>query len=155
MKVILKYQRLPKPRGSWWYGIKWSFLVQYSEDERAKLNPSWSFRFDEETVKCSTRCKGDFYPMNISLTVQPNTGLPDHRFPQGTEWYFKSAEDRAAFIVSLHKMRDAAVQAHLTWWNANPPDEGEADETVSLVLCEGDSITRLEGDSARMADRMV
>jgi hypothetical protein len=156
MKIILKYQKLPKPRGSWWWGVSWLFTAKYTDKEFAEFNPTWTFSINgKEELKYSNTAKGGNYPATISFTVQPNYLLPAYNKPNGDTWFFRTQNDRTAFITMLHKMRDHAVEAHKAWWAANPPDEGDKEDNFSLVLCDGDSITTLEGDAAQAADRLT
>lgn len=132
MRIVLRYTRLPKPRGRWNFPLRVVFKVEYSASEMASLSPDW------ETSRCS-------WP-SIGL-VDPEAGsfyrsMPDRKFGPlhpvvDTVFYLQCSEIRETLITWLLARRDECVGASQKFWDDNPPVPGEPEAIMDVDVCDG------------------
>ncbi len=158
MKIILKYRRGPKPRGSWRYPLWFSLGIHYTYQEVAAWLPDWhhiSYYALELTGTVSLTPKRNDTAMSWS-DIRQITPMYDSqntasywnnqtralkvRFPAVGEessftgtLYFGLHDDRDRFVAVLEEIRLAMSVDAEHWLRGNAADLGDGEETVQVT----------------------
>lgn len=138
MRVALKYQRLPKPRGGWRFGLTVEVRVEYKDAEWQALAPYWTIEVKlatplyfytlprrgsgyNEYLDCvrlrviDSRRELDRWICSWSFSPWVSSGIV----------YFDSEADRNRAIELGRTIADRARQAAMAFWHENAPVEGD------------------------------
>ena len=161
MRIILKYRRGDRPRGSWRYPLWFLLTAHYAPSEATALNPDWRFERDYpfsfegyRSLSMGPRSQdpvasGDTIPglqpltgdgrlaswdntmTGIRCNLPPDTGAT---VPDPKTVYFSHPTVRTRFIELLHMVRDDLILYARKWWDANIPETGDAEPTEQIIV---------------------
>lgn len=160
MKVLLKYRRGTRPRGSWRFPLWFTIGVHYTAEEIDNLNPDWSFT-KSYSFQLAHLHDVSKHPKKVSLPLQHYEvqcfsplsydgstcgwakGMTSLQFKVGYEegckqdvdanLYFNFQEDRDRFVEILHEIQGDLILFTAAWWKAHPDVPGDNAESVKEV----------------------
>ena len=179
MRVVLKYRRLPKPRGGWRYGLWFLFRVEYSEREREELNPTWEWKGDitniitdpdtgkkipvskspkanhedwwlHKTFLSAEGCSLSPYNLN-NVNYHVHVKVTPQTDVEATV-YFLHPEWREKFIEALHFIQREVAETANRWWHEHPPHPGDEFDSEAVLVVERGEI-REDGTAAGQPSR--
>lgn len=148
MRVVLRYTRLPKPRGGWNFGLSIVLRVEYSDAESTAFAPDWKPPEVVWPVKQLTGPERSSKTLHTSYFSAIGTGY------RGTV-YLATSADRETLIAWLIDRRDEAVLAAQKFWDDNPPVEGERETIMDVDVCDGVVETPSEEPTVRRKVRVM
>jgi hypothetical protein len=134
MKVVLRYTRLPKPRGGWNYSLHVVLRVEYSDAERAAMNPDWKLKaMSWPVIFWETSHRGAVQEYMISYA-------PSHATSIEREFHVQTSDDREILVRWFIARRDELVEAGRNFWEDNPPVPGEQEHVMDVTLRDGEVV---------------
>lgn len=148
MKVVLKYERLAKPRGGWRYGLDLTLRVEISQSEVEELAPDWLINMDwPKTVGAYSSARRDKKDVigfarrsdgRYVLSCYGNTSsVHFYYYPQDTDtWpgapvvYFNTSAEREEFIRGATEWARTLRDGIVRWLAENTAVTGDAVPTV-------------------------
>jgi hypothetical protein len=169
MKVILRYNRLPKPRGQWRYGLRYEVGLQISREELETLAPMIELRWPVDPDIALYRHPQRWRSERSDVVVRYYHGGPmgwgpghvDHdtcvlyisnaQLVLSETAYFEAAAQREQYITLLHHVA-ATLRAYLeAWWVEHAPVEGDPSPTVHEWSVPADAMDQPQGRVLRLA----
>jgi len=142
MRVVLAYQRMPKPRRAEAFTLRYCIALQWLPGEYEEINPRWTAT--HAVTLDLFGCVGSVEPEGIlwrsvngvpvtppyagrvvlSIATAPNAALGIIRSRT-----FTDPRDMEAFIEFLRGYAEALATAHSTWVKEHPDFPGDAEPT--------------------------
>jgi hypothetical protein len=144
MKIVLKYQRHPKPRGGWRYPL-WIYLAcEWDNGEAERLNPMWTVNASHDTLQTyqypSLR-KNDRLWWNFrsnvasSFTIKPEPPYNEHI---NLTAYYNTRADREIAIEWFHHIATLVRERAQTWLAEHEEESGDPQETTVIFPIDPD-----------------
>lgn len=147
MKIALKYTRLAKPRGGWFYPLWFKFGPEWEEGEAESLVPSWSY---DRLGKKLDRLESYRYPnrkepgWSYLAASDLKEKLKQAKYQAvETTWYFSTHELREEAVRRLHQEVEVLREIVVAWMAENEavPGDDEQTEVVYTLKTTSDSET--------------
>lgn len=155
MRIVLKYTRLAKPRGGWFFPLWFRIGPEWEEGEAQALVPAWSYKqvgatFGDLRFFNRAHYRAGGWQCEAAYELRSLLERADYNAAE-TAWYFPRYEAREEAIKRLHQEVQALRDLVAAWLEENQETPG--DEVVTEVSYVITTTSELTGTAAVTAAR--